>query len=526
MKKFLLIAALAAVALGANADGYKLEQVWEITDLSFLGAPNEVRQGFGMDGKFYINNKYQKVDTIDGVPTVTTAPVIYEVDQNGLTGVTYPGGTNCGITRDEAGNIIVSLAEFPGTWHAGIRVINPKTGEYVEYDIPEECAVLGRCDFLGTAKGNLMEDGEIYITGGGNSTDICRIVISGGEVNEDASYYASCDGTGASVSNQTPLYYYSDLAGEDAVLYVTRNAPLKKLTFDGDDFVGSTITLPGKGACNGTFPFVWDGMELFAYPTLPNYQNGFAVAESGAETPLVEVASTVAANANGYQANWVNAEVDANGVNLYQYYPNGNLTMWRLSKDVPEPEKVYILGEVNDQSWAANAGTEMVYDAENDVYTATVTLDGRGESGENYFSFSTKLAENNDDGGWAYIAPFRFGAQADGDFWYDDMYDGQPLTLTRENYQAFRVMNGEYKLTVSLTNMTLTINRVNAETWEMGDVNHDKKVDVSDVTMMINYVLNGTTNGFFETEANCNGDDKIDVSDVTALIARVLAGAW
>ena len=82
MKKFLLIAALAAVALGANADGYKFEKVWEISDLSFLGDKNEVRQGIGMNGKFYINNKKQVVDTIDGVPTVTTAPVIYEVDEN------------------------------------------------------------------------------------------------------------------------------------------------------------------------------------------------------------------------------------------------------------------------------------------------------------------------------------------------------------------------------------------------------------------------------------------------------------
>lgn len=523
MKKLLLIAALAAVALGANADGYKLEKVWEINDVSFLGDKNDVRQAIGMDGKFYINNKKLVVDTIDGVPTVTTSPIIYEVDANGLTGVTYPGGANCGITRDEAGNIIVSLAQFPNTWHAGIRVINPETGEFVEYDIPEECAVLGRCDFLGTAKGNLMEDGEIYITGGGNGTDICRIVISGGEVDFDACYYASCDGTGATVSVQTPLYYYADLAGDDAVLYVTRNAQLKKLTFDGDNFAGTTITLPGKGACNGTFPFVWDGMELFAYPTLPNYQNGFAVAESGAESPLVEVASTVTANANGFQANWVNAEVDANGVNLYQYYPGGHITLWRLTKDeVTEPANVYILGEVNEQGWAPNAGTLMEYDAENNVYTATVTLDGRGASGENYFSFTTELAEDNDDGGWAYIAPFRFGAVSDGDFWYDDMYDGQPLNLTYENGQAFRVMNGEYNLTVSLENMTVVIER----TYIRGDVDMDKSVNISDVTALIDYLLSGNADGVSLKAADCDEDSSVNISDVTALIDYLLSGHW
>ena len=517
MKKFLLIAALAAVALGANADGYKLEKVWEISDLSFLGDKNEVRQGIGMNGKFYINNKKQVVDTIDGVPTVTTAPVIYEVDENGLTGVTYPGGANCGITRDEAGNIIVSLAQFPNTWHAGIRVINPETGEFVEYDIPEECAVLGRCDFLGTAKGNLMEDGEIYITGGGNGTDVCRIVIAGGEVDFDASYYASCDGTGATVSNQTPLYYYADLAGDDAVLYVTRNAQLKKLTFDGDNFVGTTVTLPGKGACNGTFPFVWDGMELFAYPTLPNYQNGFAVAESGAESPLVEFASTVTANANGYQANWVNAEVDANGVNLYQYYPGGHLTLWRLTKDepAPEPAKVYMLGG-DDQGWDPTKGTEFTYDAENDVYTATITFPAEN----NYFGFTTALAENNDDGGWAYIEPFRFGAVSEGDYWYTGEEDF--ISLTWDEYHAIRIAGGEYNMTVDLNDMKLFIEKVQPD-FIRGDVDGDTSVTISDVTALIDILLSGAE---APAAADCDGDTNVSISDVTALIDFLLSGNW
>ena len=133
MKKFLLIAALAAVALGANADGYKLEKVWELNNPKEVTGLDrlEIRQGFGMDGKFYVNSKLNKVDTIDDV-IIPTVPTIYEIDKNGLTGVTFPGGTNCGITRDDAGNIIVSLAQFPNGWvEAGIRVINPATGESV-----------------------------------------------------------------------------------------------------------------------------------------------------------------------------------------------------------------------------------------------------------------------------------------------------------------------------------------------------------------------------------------------------------
>ncbi len=306
-------------------DGYKIEKLWEITDLSYLTVA-DVRQGFGMNGKFYINDKANQKVIVIG--------------ENGLTNTEYPGGANCGITRDEAGNIIVSNAAFPGAWvEATIKVINPETGETKEYTVPEECGLLGRCDFIGFAKGNLMEDGVIYLTGGTKNdtpetnpfnTGVVIMTISGGEVNVDECYEATCDGLSSTTS--TVINYYKDLAGEDALLYVTRNAAMQKLTADGDNFTAQAFTLPNKGACNGTFPFIWDEKEFFVYPTLPNYQNGFAVAEAGAEAPIVEVATTVTGNANSYQANWLNAEVGSDDVIIYQYYPVGMIAVYRLSK--------------------------------------------------------------------------------------------------------------------------------------------------------------------------------------------------
>ena len=58
-----------------------------------------------------------------------------------------------------------------------------------------------------------------------------------------------CDGLTASTS--TVLNYYVDVNGEEAVLYVTRNAPMMKMLFDGDNFAGTKFTCPNKGACNG-----------------------------------------------------------------------------------------------------------------------------------------------------------------------------------------------------------------------------------------------------------------------------------
>ena len=306
-------------------DDYHIKKWWEIKDLSFL-TPGQTRQGFGMKDKFYINDKStQKVLVVD---RKNKSNVVTE----------YPGGANCGITRDEAGNLVVSNATFPDPWsaEATIKVINPETNEMKEYIVPAECGVEGRCDFLGFAKGNLMEDGVLYLTGAANN-GVSIMTIAGGEVNVDECYAAPCDGL--SPTSSTVINYYTDLNGEESLLYVTRNAALVKIALG--DFTPTTLTLPGKGACNGTFPFVWDDKEFFVYPTLPNYLDGFAVSVAGAENPIVEIPAVATANANAYQANWLNAELSEKDgvefVTIYQYYPEGHLSVYYLYKGDVDP---------------------------------------------------------------------------------------------------------------------------------------------------------------------------------------------
>ena len=296
---------------------YSIEKVWEINDLSFLPVA-DTRQGFGMNGKFYINNKADKT--------------IYEVDQNGLTGTTYEGGANVGFTRDEAGNLVVSNATFPNSWTSSptIKVINPATGEVVTHSLPADVINYGRSDNMGFPKGNLLQDGELYLVGANSGTSIARIAISDGEVDTDGCYLAYCDGVSA--NSGTVLNYYVDASGAQAVLYVNRSSGTVKMAFDGDNFAGTGIALPGKGNCNGAYPFVWNGKDYVVYPTLNNYRDGFAVAEPNAAEPLVTVPQTATADANSYQANWLNAEVDGQGVTIYQYYPGGHLTVWRLTR--------------------------------------------------------------------------------------------------------------------------------------------------------------------------------------------------
>ena len=297
---------------------YNISKVWEINNLSFLTTA-DARQGFGMDGKFYINDK--------GTSTILV------VDQNGLTGETFEGGSNVGLTRDDAGNLVVGNAVFPEPWaRPEIKVIDRATGEVVTYTLPADVIDFGRSDLLGRARGNLLEDGEFFIVGADSGSTISHITITDGELDTDNTFLANCDGVTGSTG--TVLNPYTDLNGNEVILYVNRSSTVKKLTPNGDNFEAVAITLPDKGNCNGAFPFIWDNKELVVYPTLNNYRDGFAIAEINAASPLAYVQQTANSDANSFQANWLNAEViDHRNVAIYQYYPGGHITVWRLTKE-------------------------------------------------------------------------------------------------------------------------------------------------------------------------------------------------
>jgi len=61
-----------------------------------------------------------------------------------------------------------------------------------------------------------------------------------------------------------------------------------------------------------------------------------------------------------------------------------------------------------------------------------------------------------------------------------------------------------------------------APQYEVGDVDHDGHISISDVTALIDYLLNGAT---APAEADVDGDQNVSISDVTALIDMLLSGA-
>lgn len=59
-----------------------------------------------------------------------------------------------------------------------------------------------------------------------------------------------------------------------------------------------------------------------------------------------------------------------------------------------------------------------------------------------------------------------------------------------------------------------------------GDADGDGKVNISDVTTLIDYLLSGNTSVINLVGADCNQDSRVNISDVTALIDYLLSGSW
>ena len=186
----------------------------------------------------------------------------------------------------------------------------------------------------------------------------------------------------------------------------------------------------------------------------------------------------------------------------------------------PITGKVYILGEVNGNAWAPNVGYEMSTEDEK-VYTAEVTT--AGNKSFYYFSFTTELAENDDQGGWNYILPYRFGAFGDTDM-PDYLITGNalntPLNLGEfGKTRAYGLEAGKWNFTLDMEARTLTVTKKPAL---RGDVDNDGSVDVGDVNILVNILLGLDSASNYTGDANVDGEGGIDVGDVNAIINIML----
>lgn len=317
MKKLLLLAA-AAVAFGASAQ--TLTQMWKVEIANNLPAGN-CRQGVGMNGKIYVNNNADQK--------------VYVVDKDGVSATTLPGGANCGIGHDQAGNLLVSNAAFPNKWadDAVIKVYKPQTPETVtEITITADLAAMGRSDFLGSAMGDFSADGQMYLLGGA-STGLGKLVVTDGGTNADECFVAIVDNKANPTSSSGITQFFMDGVNEKYLLMNRSGVPCIIYEEGSELVTEKAMTLQNRGTCNGGDIMVLGGKKYVVYPTIPNYTDGFAIANIDAEPVVtednksyipfvVEHQAELGTNPNGSQTNWLNVEkVSETEAIIYQYVP-------------------------------------------------------------------------------------------------------------------------------------------------------------------------------------------------------------
>ena len=134
-----------------------------------------------------------------------------------------------------------------------------------------------------------------------------------------------------------------------------------------------------------------------------------------------------------------------------------------LAGTAPDPRTgdLFILGEVNGNTWAPNVALQMTTTDQN-IYTARFTTNGENPDedgiGYSYFSFTSMLGTD-----WSEIDVYRLGAnQAD----YLISEDQMGIELALGGFgtnNSYKIPAGEYEATVNLDAMTLVITKVEKE---------------------------------------------------------------
>ncbi|MBR5685734.1 MAG: hypothetical protein IKX18_06250 [Muribaculaceae bacterium] len=170
-------------------------------------------------------------------------------------------------------------------------------------------------------------------------------------------------------------------------------------------------------------------------------------------------------------------------------------------------------GETNDDLAAAQVLTEFPNES---MLNAYVVIENQEHSGSG--GFGPGLPGHSTE---KFTLPNGDKIQKTETLW------GIDADANTENYNVYGV--------IVKVNGTLMINPVATELYVApepeglrGDVNDDKKVDITDATMLINYLLSNDPTGINMANANCDlsEDGKVDITDATTLINYLLNNAW
>lgn len=386
MKRQLLTAALMLTgifALTPSADAKssmdsKLTLLWMNTDVAPLEL--DARQGFGKNGKFYIQNKStKKIEIWDGTG---------KIDE-----ISSGDGTN--ITFDDAGNIIVRIGTFNTPYVSTrneLRII-PADGSTV-IDIPLSGITAGRLDFWGHVRGNVLDKvtGGVLYMGTMYYPSLIEIPIIDGKQDVANTYsysYTSPFGIAGNFATTTIASSWEgleDLAVLSPYVSKTNCNSIQKMSLDGDgNWVhNSFYVTPRHNGCTGFYIFKLGDQEYIVYPSGSTNADGFTVSKlatkaiSGVEDTdeSVRIASKYSEQKddgnpmyinNAFYGNHLNVEViSATEAYIYQYFPKGYIAKYLfniLSSGIADVEagKAIVIGGNGEIKITGEASSIEVY---------------------------------------------------------------------------------------------------------------------------------------------------------------------
>ena len=187
--------------------------------------------------------------------------------------------------------------------------------------------------------------------------------------------------------------------------------------------------------------------------------------KTGAISATVNPAGTVNATAtDGWSA--TSSSVTYQGLALHAEgtatFSSTGATDVEASLEYNYTGPLYILGTVNNGSWAPNNYVEMPRGADG-LYTVRVTTNA-GNEGMSWISFTKRVANDNDNGAWGYIAPYRFvpySEDVNTAWWLTDgnvnQFNALDFNTDHVDGQPVRMAPGTYDITINPNDNTFKI---------------------------------------------------------------------
>ena len=353
------------LVLQGYEDIYTFEQEWksEAVPISTIGGPwTNYRQGFGQNNQFYIQNKDLEEDG---------KIVIY--DQNGFVRDFHESGYGSNFTKDEAGNFIVRVTEYYYEFDEDdeLMLIKADGSESRIVTLPEGC-FNERCDYFGFVDGDIFsaEGGKLFLPVT-NEAYCYVIVFKNGEIAETHEVVRDFIFSGDPelyFSSEDYVSVWRDAKGQKHYLLIHRSEKPVDMILDETNWTITSTTIntwsyPRYGTSDGTNAFSFNGKNYIMFSTIPNWNDGFVIAELGTNTDgtLDGTVNVVAQHVNDYKTplgqndspvcNWLNWEPrDSKSIYVYQYFPGFYMARYIFGLKTDKTELVDIVnkGEENE----------------------------------------------------------------------------------------------------------------------------------------------------------------------------------